>query len=551
MNKTSIIKQDYLIQLGIILVASILFIPFIGDLHLIDRDEINFAESAREMIVSGNYITVQIDFVPFWEKPPLFIWLQVVSMKIFGINEFAARFPNAIVGIITLLVFFNIGKKLFNQKFAFIWLMVYVCSILPFLYFKSGIIDPLFNLFIFLGIYYFIIFSKENSKKSLLMIFLSAVFIGLGILTKGPVALLLFGLTAFIYMIINKKYKQFLSFKVIIVYAVTVAFVGGFWFILQILDGNYNIMADFIEYQIRLFNEDVSGHAGFPGYHFVVLFFGVFPASLFALKSFKKSTNINAEQKNFKQWMLILFWVVLILFSIVNTKIVHYSSMAYFPLSFLATLVIYNILEEKTKFNKWIRNLILFVTFLFATIITAIPFFIKYKDEIIKKGLINNEFTIANLQADVYWSGFEFLIGIFLLVAIFYSLFILKENKKQIIGVFISTLIFINLTLFFIIPKVEKYTQNTKISFFKEIADKDCYIRTYYLKTYSHFFYGKIKEPKNQKIYDYAWITDGEIDKPVYIACKNVRAKAFEERYKKFKKIKSENGFVLFYRKNN
>jgi 4-amino-4-deoxy-L-arabinose transferase-like glycosyltransferase len=59
-------------------------------------DEINFAESAREMIVTGDYSKVQINFNPFWEKPPLFIWMQVLSMKIFGINEFAARFPNAV-----------------------------------------------------------------------------------------------------------------------------------------------------------------------------------------------------------------------------------------------------------------------------------------------------------------------------------------------------------------------------------------------------------------------------------------------------------------------
>jgi 4-amino-4-deoxy-L-arabinose transferase-like glycosyltransferase len=51
--------------------AVIFFIPFLGSVHLFDWDEINFAESAREMIVTGNYSRVQIDFHPFWEKPPL------------------------------------------------------------------------------------------------------------------------------------------------------------------------------------------------------------------------------------------------------------------------------------------------------------------------------------------------------------------------------------------------------------------------------------------------------------------------------------------------
>ena len=99
-----------LYQLMIVLVAALLFVPFLGRINLFDWDEVNFAESAREMIVSNDYLNVQINFKPFWEKPPLFIWMQVISMKIFGINEFAARFPNALCGIVTLLVLFNTGK---------------------------------------------------------------------------------------------------------------------------------------------------------------------------------------------------------------------------------------------------------------------------------------------------------------------------------------------------------------------------------------------------------------------------------------------------------
>ena len=133
------------IRLLILIGAALLFIPFLGGVHLFDWDEINFAESAREMLVTGDYLTVQINFQPFWEKPPLFIWMQVISMKIFGINEFAARFPNAICGIVTLLIIFNIGRKIRNNLFGLLWVMAYAGSVLPFFYFKSGIIDPWFN----------------------------------------------------------------------------------------------------------------------------------------------------------------------------------------------------------------------------------------------------------------------------------------------------------------------------------------------------------------------------------------------------------------------
>ena len=60
------------IPLIIVFISSLLFMHSLGTVHLFDWDEINFAESAREMIVSGNYMQVQINFEPFWEKPPIF-----------------------------------------------------------------------------------------------------------------------------------------------------------------------------------------------------------------------------------------------------------------------------------------------------------------------------------------------------------------------------------------------------------------------------------------------------------------------------------------------
>ena len=62
MNNSNPIK----IQLIIILLAALAFIPFLGRVHLFDWDEINFAEAAREMIVTKDYLTVQINFQPFW-----------------------------------------------------------------------------------------------------------------------------------------------------------------------------------------------------------------------------------------------------------------------------------------------------------------------------------------------------------------------------------------------------------------------------------------------------------------------------------------------------
>jgi 4-amino-4-deoxy-L-arabinose transferase-like glycosyltransferase len=355
-----------------LLAGLILFIPFLGGVHLFDWDEINFAEAAREMIRTGDYLNVQINYATFWEKPPLFIWMQVLSMKIFGISEFAARFPNAICGIVTLMVLFRVGERIMNKSFAALWMLVYAGSILPFFYFKSGIIDPWFNLFIFLGVVYFSwYFLLEKYRIRNLAI--SAFFIGLAILTKGPVALLIIILVFVVYMVL-KRFKIKSSFKHVLLYIIIVTFTGGFWFILQLLHGNLNIIIDFIEYQIRLFSTKDSGHGGFLFYHFVVLFFGVFPASVFALFVMFRKEKDQLLNKDFKIWMSILFWVVLILFTIVKTKIVHYSSLCYFPLTYMGTLAAYQLIEKKIKWRSSLNALILSIAFIYGGLIIALSY---------------------------------------------------------------------------------------------------------------------------------------------------------------------------------
>ena len=83
--------------LFLVIFSAVCFLPFLGNAHLFDWDEINFAEIAREMLVSNDYFHPKMNFELFTEKPPFFFWLQAICMNIFGINEFASRLPNAIL----------------------------------------------------------------------------------------------------------------------------------------------------------------------------------------------------------------------------------------------------------------------------------------------------------------------------------------------------------------------------------------------------------------------------------------------------------------------
>ena len=540
MNKFPGYKSSfYIVLLGIVL-----YLPFLGGAHLFDWDEINFAESAREMIVSGNYLTVQINFIAFWEKPPLFIWMQVLSMKVFGINEFAARFPNAICGIITLLTIFHAGKKYRDEKFGWIWLLAYAGSILPFLYFKSGIIDPWFNLFIFLGIVNFIYYLSENDKR-LIKLILSAVFLGLAVLTKGPVALLIFIITCFVYLIF-KRFRIKTSFRDILVFALFLSFTGGFWFILQILSGNMGIIQDFIVYQIRLFKTEDAGHGGFMLYHFIVLFLGVFPASVFAVYSLLKRDEDYMGKSEFNLWMQILFFTVLILFTIVKTKIVHYSSMCYFPITFFAAVTIRKIISGEIVSGRLMRALLGAIALTFGLIITLIPLIDRVKETIISRGLIKDDFAIANLQASGNWTGPESFIGIFFIFGCLWFIRRMKKDPDQSVkGIFVLTMLMAFFAMILITPRIESYSQRAAIEFYESVAEEDAYITTLGFKSYAHLYYGKVNPAENLSVYEKGWLLTGNIDKKAYIVFKINRKTRYLKEYPDLKILYEKNGFVF------
>lgn len=560
--------RDFKISSLIVFVSALVFIPFTGRLHLFDWDEINFAESAREMLVTGDYMTVRIFFEPFWEKPPLFIWLQVISMKLFGVNEFAARFPNAIAGIFTLLILYKLGRKMLNENFGLIWALAYGTAMLPFLYFKSGIIDPWFNLFIFLGIYYFYSAQIEQRlRHKYLKIALSAFFIGLATLTKGPVAILIFGLTVFILLLI-KRFKLYLNFGQIMTFIGVLIFTGGFWFILQILSGNWQTIVDFINYQIRLLTEKDAGHGGFPLYHFVILFFGVFPASVFVIYAHRKKYEYKENQNYFHTVMLTLFWVVLILFSIVKTKIVHYSSLCYFPMSFLAAYGIYSLINVKKKVPRWINGVLGIVGVIIGLIIIGFSIFDHYKQWFIDTGKITQAFTVGNLQADLNWTGFETLIGIIFIGGTITGIvfFVKKQLTAGFSLIAFTSGIFIFLSVLFLAPKIEMYSQNAAIEFFKSFKNKDVYVQPFY-KSYAKLFYTNAKKfdenhpfilywKKNQKRLgnrkDLAftlWLARGDIDKDAYFVIRADKKAQTLNKYKELKVLSEKNGYVFCIRK--
>ncbi len=540
--------------------GGLFFIPFLGGVHLFDWDEINFAEIAREMIVLNSYLETHINYEIFTEKPPLFMWLQAASMHIFGIGDFAARFPNAIVGVLVLPIVFLIGKNLHNARFGFYWAMAWFGSILPHLYFKSGIIDPVFNFFIFLGIYFIIKYTWAKNEKTNAVaqksigyyLIFAGIFTGLAVLTKGPVAILISGLVFFVFFV-RQKFKLFISVPHIIVYTSSLLAVVLLWASVNYLQHGSKFIVEFTIRQWTMLTTPDAGHGGFPGYHFVVLLIGCFPASIFAIQALiKKDAEATVAQKLMKQWMIILFWVVLILFTLVTTKIVHYSSMAYYPLTYLAALSLYQLEIGQWKLTGFMKFGLWFIGGLAAFVTIALPYFGMHITDF--KFLFEaDKFAAENINAEINWTGLESVAGFFLLAILVYVLVIKRTNLKLRFAVLFGGMgVWMLLTLIMYIAKVEAISQRAAIEFWEARQGEDCYVTTFDYKSYAHIYYARTQAPSTESEQalhaNQIKLLMGEIDKPVYISSKVTSKERFENEIKDAEFLYSKNGFY-FYRR--
>ena len=190
--------------------------------------------------------------------------------------------------------------------------------------------------------------------------------------------------------------------------------------------------------------------------------------------------------------MAVLFFVVLIVFSAVTTKIIHYSSLCYIPLTFFAAVAIQSWLNNSKVISRTQKIMVTVVALLLSSVAVFVPWAFEHSQWMLSLPTFKDVFLRESLQQHVDWIGIEPLFGVLILLgAIGFIVFAKKSAALAVTLVLLGTLAFCAIFLPFVAPKIEPYTQGGMITFYKELQGSNVYIKPLTIKSYAHLFIRK------------------------------------------------------------
>lgn len=543
--------SPWLWLLGSMVFAAFFLLLGIGDAQLIDWDENIYAEATRQMLLRGDYLNVYINNHPFAEKPPFFFWEMAISYKLFGVNEFAARFPSTVAGMLMVVLCFLVGKKIGSWKLGWTWGVIYLTSLLPSAFAKAAVIDHTFNFFIassaFLLYFFDVQFrayleavEKGDQSVSRLThwkyLTFASICMGLGVLTKGPLGgalpLIAFGGYKLLYRsprirLVHFFYCGFLSLGIALS-----------WYMINWITYGESFLEGFIRFQLALFTKTLEGHEGPFFYHFVVAFFGLAPWTPFLFAC--KPKQIFSDNEHYRPlFFLGLFWAVfiLVLMSFVSTKLPHYSASVYIPLSLFVSFNFVHFWENNKPFAKWIHVLYALLLGGLGVFLMMVPY---VGAQHAKQQNVAFEYDWPMIA---YFAGASLIPVTLVGVVLFWK----KQYLKGIFATMVAMFLFTQSLWNIFLPPFLHYIQQPMLDMVKESHQKGRVVFYRYV-SFAALFYG---EKPIEMLHTYKFPGDPEIlnqqhDQDIYVITDKKNNSRLKREHPMVRHVRNEGTFSLF-----
>lgn len=315
----------------------------LGSMPLLDPDEPVYAETPKEMILYHDFISPQIYGQYWYDKPPVYYWLVVGAFKLFGVNEFAARFPSAILAVVGVLLVYVSVTELISKRAGLMSGLVLATSIEYFYLGKAAVTDITLTLFLTASLLFFL------QKKY----YLFYIFSALATLTKGPIGFLFPGAIIVIWMAITRRFGELKDMKIpmgIILFGI----IALPWYGVMYQIHGTDFLNGFIGVN-NITRFTTAEHAKTSGWYFFipVLILGFFPWTALMVQSIRSSL----KSKGTEMYHILLFlniWAafIFVFFSISSTKLITYILPVYPPLAILVGWYIDQLWQESRLKGK-------------------------------------------------------------------------------------------------------------------------------------------------------------------------------------------------------
>ena len=481
MSKNSGFQKILLVFLGLFF---ILYFFRLGSTGLIDVDEPRYAEAAREMLESGNFIVPYFNYEVRFDKPVFFYYMTALAMKIFGQNEFSARLPSVLSSLFCLVFLFYFTKKFYGSIFALLSVLVLMSSLEFAALSRFSIPDMTLTSFISCSIFSFFLgynnlllsnrFVHLQIKSFSIWYLAGFIFLALAVLTKGPMAMLLVFIVLFPFFWWTRQLEYFLKNKSFWLGFLLFMFMVFPWFLLvHNATGGEFTKVFFGLHNFQRYTSVVSGHSGPVFYYFLVILLGFMPWSFFLVQSIY--FVLKKGVKDILPWFC-LWWIIVVLcfFSISKTKLLTYILPIFPACSILVALLFYEAIQQK-KYRD-LLSIGFGILFLFAVVISYICLFHIGT-------LLPSDVKGLRLDEEILFLLFVMLVGVSMAWASS------NNSIKITFLITVSSFFLINSSLIMLfLPKIDKYSQYLLRSFSQSIP-KNVELATFQIMKPSIVFY--------------------------------------------------------------
>jgi len=323
-------------------VAALLYLPALGRPALWEPDEGRYAEVAREMVLSGDYVTPRNDWVRYFEKPPMVYWATAAAIRLFGRIEFAVRIQAAAASVGEVAVTAALGEAMFGPAAGILAALVLALSPLCFGFARFATPDPALAFCLTAALAAFYRAACEpalGTGTGRRWMLLAAAMLALGTLTKGPVALVLGGGVALAWMLAGGRLRDarklpWLSCAVVYL-AITLP-----WFVLVAWRNPGFLQFFLIHEHLQRYLENTE-HGWGPWFFIPVVAAGIWPWLFFipaGLAQLRRgaSDSQSMQRRSALRFLLLWFGVIFVFFSIPRSKLGEYILPGIPPLAIIA-----------------------------------------------------------------------------------------------------------------------------------------------------------------------------------------------------------------------